>query len=51
MKNPFRKVPMQHHETTIASLTKRGEQLATKRAAGSPSKSSSLNFETVFTLD
>ncbi|MET3997770.1 hypothetical protein ABID65_009453 [Bradyrhizobium sp. S3.9.2] len=32
MKNPFRKSPMQEYETTIASLTKRGEQLAIKRA-------------------
>src|SRR5258708_1262349 len=31
MKNPFRKHPMQQLETTIASLTKRGEQLAAKR--------------------
>lgn len=35
MKNPFRKTPMQELEleATIASLTKRGEQLAIKRAA------------------
>jgi multidrug efflux pump subunit AcrA (membrane-fusion protein) len=33
MKNPFRKSPMQTIETTIASLTKRGEQLAAKRVA------------------
>lgn len=32
MKNPFRKTPMQNFETTIAALTKRGEQLAVKRA-------------------
>lgn len=32
MKNPFRKTPMHELETTIASLTKRGEQLAVKRA-------------------
>jgi hypothetical protein len=31
MKNPFRKIPMQQFETTIASLTKRGEQLVAKR--------------------
>jgi hypothetical protein len=31
MKIPFRKTPMQQLETTIASLTKRGEQLAAKR--------------------
>jgi hypothetical protein len=31
MKNPFRKTPMQPLETTIASLTNRGEQLAAKR--------------------
>jgi hypothetical protein len=31
MKNPFRKAPMQQLETTIASLTMRGEQLAAKR--------------------
>jgi hypothetical protein len=31
MKNPFRKTPMQQLETTIASLTKLGEQLAAKR--------------------
>jgi chromosome segregation ATPase len=31
MKNPFRKTPMQQLETTIASLRKRGEQLAAKR--------------------
>ncbi|MGY8639193.1 hypothetical protein RAD15_42720 [Bradyrhizobium sp. 14AA] len=31
MKNPFRKAPMQQFEITIASLTKRGEQLAAKR--------------------
>jgi hypothetical protein len=31
MKNPFRKTPMQQLETTIASLAKRGEQLAAKR--------------------
>lgn len=33
MKNPFRKAPMQQLETTIASLTKRGEQLGAKRVA------------------
>lgn len=32
MKNPFRKTPTQELEATIASLTKRGEQLAAKRA-------------------
>lgn len=32
MKNPFRKSQMQQLETIIASLTKRGEQLAAKRA-------------------
>jgi hypothetical protein len=31
MKNPFRKPPMPQHESTIASLTKRGEQLVAKR--------------------
>ena len=31
MKNPFRKTPPQPLETTIASLTKRGEQLVAKR--------------------
>jgi hypothetical protein len=31
MKNPFRKTPMPQLETTIVSLTKRGEQLAAKR--------------------
>jgi hypothetical protein len=31
MKNPFRKAPMHQLETTVASLTKRGEQLAAKR--------------------
>jgi hypothetical protein len=33
MKNPFRKTPMPQLETTIASLTKRGEQLAAKRVS------------------
>jgi hypothetical protein len=33
MKNPFRKAPMHKLESTIASLTKRSEQLAVKRAA------------------
>ena len=33
MKNPFRKHPMQKLETTVASLLKRGEQLAAKRVA------------------
>ena len=33
MKNPFRKTPTQPLETTIASLTNRGEQLAAKRGA------------------
>jgi hypothetical protein len=33
MKLPFRKTPMQSFETTIASLAKRGEQLAVKRTA------------------
>lgn len=31
MRNPFRKTPMQTLETTIASLTKRSEQLGAKR--------------------
>jgi chromosome segregation ATPase len=31
MRNPFRKTPMQQLETTIASLTNRGEQLTAKR--------------------
>ncbi|MBR0867489.1 hypothetical protein [Bradyrhizobium diazoefficiens] len=31
MKNPFRKTPIQQLETTIASLTKRGEQLSAER--------------------
>ena len=31
MENFFRKTPMQQLETTIASLKKRGQQLAAKR--------------------
>lgn len=32
MKNPFRKDPTHNLETTVASLTTRGEQLVAKRA-------------------